>query len=86
MTASRTLPIACLILILLAPHSAPAQHPPVVLPRTEQRTLQSSLNDVAYKLYVSLPTGYDKTAVRYPVIYLLDAEYSFAIAHNIVEH
>jgi hypothetical protein len=48
--------------------------------------LQSALNDVAYKLYVSLPKGYDTTAVRYPVSYLLDADYSFAITHNIVEH
>lgn len=84
-TGSRS---AALILALLGllPASLGAQHPPVALPDTEQRSLASSINDVSYKLYVSLPGGYDTTAVRYPVIYVLDADYAFAIARNIVEH
>lgn len=63
-----------------------ADYPPVVLPGTHQRTLVSAVNGVEYELYVSLPRGYDSTAARYPVVYLLDADYSFAIARNIVEH
>ena len=60
--------------------------PRVELERTQQRVLRSALNGVAYKLYVSLPSDYDATRKRYPVVYLLDADYSFAIAKNIVDH
>ena len=40
-----------------------------------------------YKLYVSLPRNYDRRASeRFPVIVLLDADYSFAITRNLVRH
>lgn len=68
----------------VVPDSGP---PPVTLPGTELRTLRSDrVEGVTYKLYVSLPNGYAESADRYPVVYLLDADYSFAIARNIVEH
>jgi hypothetical protein len=35
---------------------------------------------------VSLPKGYRDSSRTYPTIYLLDADYSFAIARNVVEH
>ena len=59
---------------------------PVTLPNTEVRTLHAVANGVHYELYVSLPPGYGAGNVRYPVMYLLDADYSFAIARNITEH
>ncbi|MDP3909397.1 MAG: alpha/beta hydrolase-fold protein [Gemmatimonadales bacterium] len=80
-----TLQAIGLALMLLA-RPLGGQHPPVVLAGTEQRTLSSDVNSVSYKLYVALPAGYDTSAVRYPVVYLLDADYSFAIARNIVQH
>jgi predicted alpha/beta superfamily hydrolase len=58
----------------------------VTLPRTEVRHLRSTESGVAYKLYVSLPREYEASEQRYPVVYLLDADYSFALARNIVEH
>lgn len=61
--------------------------PPVQLPRTEVRHLASTrVEGVSYRLYVSLPRGYTESSDRYPVVYLLDADYSFAIARNVVEH
>jgi predicted alpha/beta superfamily hydrolase len=40
-----------------------------------------------YKLYVSLPRNYEsRAAERFPVIYLLDADYSFAITRNLLRH
>lgn len=67
-----------------------AQDPPpgaaVTLPRTEVRYLSSRAVGERYKLYVSLPQGYADSARRFAVVYLLDADYSFALAHNIVEH
>jgi predicted alpha/beta superfamily hydrolase len=59
---------------------------PVVLPGTEQRLLDSEAVGVRYKLYVSLPGGYESSELDYPVVYVLDADYSFAIARNVMEH
>ncbi|MGH8495807.1 MAG: alpha/beta hydrolase [Gammaproteobacteria bacterium] len=57
------------------------------IPSTEVRRLHSMTNDVDYELYISLPRGYDpESAERHPVIYLLDAAYSFPIAHAVVWH
>lgn len=61
--------------------------PPVTLPRTETRLLPAqTIDGVTYKLYVSLPRDYTNTTRQYGVVYLLDADYSFALARNIVEH
>jgi predicted alpha/beta superfamily hydrolase len=59
---------------------------PLTVDRTEVRTLQSEQNGIAYKLYVSLPHGYGKEGARFPVVYVLDADYSFLIARNITDH
>lgn len=58
----------------------------VTLPRTTVRALKAKANGVDYRLYVSLPRDYATSKERYPVVYVLDADYSFAIAHNVVEH
>jgi uncharacterized protein len=77
-----------LLLLFLLAGSARAQPPPAVtLPNTELRTLPSqAVKGVTYKLYVSLPKDYATSGRSYPVVYLLDADYSFAIARNVVEH
>lgn len=76
--------------ILTGPARVAAQDPPpyaaVTLPRTEVRYLASRAVGHRYKLYVSLPQHYADSARRFAVVYLLDADYSFALAHNIVEH
>lgn len=85
------LPLLCASALIGTPAALYAQsgaesRPPVVLPNTEVRLLDASSNGVQYKLYVSLPPGYRTDGARYPVMYLLDADYSFAIARNITEH
>lgn len=65
----------------------PRAAPPVTLPRTEVQFVPSRhVEGVTYELYVSLPRDYATGSTRYPVVYLLDADYSFAIARNVVEH
>lgn len=59
---------------------------PVTIPNSEIRTLTSRANGVEYRIYVGLPNGYAEGGRRYGVVYLLDADYSFAIARNVVEH
>jgi hypothetical protein len=62
---------------------APAK---VTLENTELRVLQSKPVGIRYKLYIGLPKSYKGSPQTYPVVYLLDADYSFAIAKNIADH
>lgn len=59
---------------------------PYTLPRTEVRYLSSDYN-IEYKLYISFPHSYlDSVNKKYPMLFLLDADYSFSIAKNITDH
>ncbi len=58
----------------------------VVLENTEVREISSVINGVDYKLYISVPESYEKSTKSYPVVYFLDADYSFALAKNITDH
>lgn len=60
--------------------------PAYCLPHTEVRSLHSAVTEIDYTLYVSLPRHYADTDKAYPVIFVLDADYAFALAHNIIEH
>ncbi|GAB4537948.1 MAG: alpha/beta hydrolase-fold protein [Parvularculaceae bacterium] len=59
---------------------------PLILRNTETRDIHSDINGVDYRLYVSLPRGYGESEERYRTLYLLDADYSFLIVRNVVEH
>ena len=59
---------------------------PYTLPHTEVHTLKRTVDGVEHVLYISLPRDYASSKERYPVVYLLDPDYAFAIAHNVVEH
>jgi hypothetical protein len=60
--------------------------PPVALENTELRLLHSKQVNLGYKLYIGLPKDYKESGKHYPVVYLLDADYSFALAKNIADH
>jgi predicted alpha/beta superfamily hydrolase len=59
---------------------------PLTVERTEVRTIVSKENGVGYKLYIALPHGYGEAGRTFPVVYTLDADYSFLIARNIMDH
>lgn len=59
---------------------------PLELPDTDVRSLRSKSNGIEYKIYVSVPHDYRASTARYPVLYLLDADYSFPVARAIVQH
>lgn len=79
-----------IVLFLVHPQTMDAQNDgsnqAYSMPNTEVRYLNSESNGVEYKLYVSLPEEYHNSEQNHPVLYLLDADYSFAIAKNIVDH
>ena len=58
-----------------------AAHPPVTIPVTEKRLLKSRNVDQEFRLSVALPPGYAPDGEeRYPVLYLLDGDFSFPLA------
>ena len=64
----------------------PSDFPAVTLPHTEIRVLHSREVQAEYKLYLGLPASYQDSSQAYPVVYMLDADYAFALAKNIVDH
>jgi predicted alpha/beta superfamily hydrolase len=65
---------------------AAAQARPFTLPNTEVIRLHSKSTSVDYELFIATPADYRKSSQSYPVVYLLDADYSFALVRNIVQH
>lgn len=59
---------------------------PYILPHTEVRFLRVEGTGTDHVLYVNLPRDYAASESRYPVVYLLDPDYAFAIASNVIEH
>ncbi|MGE0596062.1 MAG: alpha/beta hydrolase [Hyphomonadaceae bacterium] len=57
-----------------------------VVPFTTVIPITSRINGVDYLLYVRRPASYDAGDARYPVIVTLDADYSFSICANHLEH
>jgi predicted alpha/beta superfamily hydrolase len=51
--------------------------PPVTIRDSELRFLKSRLLGKEYKIRVALPTGYAESKETYPVLYVLDADFSF---------
>jgi predicted alpha/beta superfamily hydrolase len=54
-----------------------SKYPRVELKDTEMRRLKSSHTGKEYEIDVFLPLDYHQSTQRYPVIYVLDAEYNF---------
>ena len=67
---------------LAAPASAPASY---VLENTEVRDVRAQALKRDYQLYVALPDSYRQGNKRYPVLFVVDANYSFAIVRNIAQ-
>ena len=53
------------------------------LPNTQVREIQSSANNAIYRLFIATPADYATSGKRYPVVYMLDADYSFALTRNV---
>lgn len=64
-----------------APAAAPVQ--PYTLPATEVQTLHAANLKRDYEIYVSLPASYGQSQKTYPVVFITDANYAFAVVRNI---
>ncbi|MDX8121694.1 alpha/beta hydrolase-fold protein [Janthinobacterium sp. GMG2] len=67
---------------LAAPASVPASY---VLENTEVRDIRAQALKRDYQLYVALPDSYRQGNKRYPVLFVVDANYSFPIVRNIAQ-
>ena len=81
----KTIALLGLLILSACTHK---QESPVTLPNTEMRIITSKESNVAYKLFVSLPEGYNTKGHHsylesYPVVYLLDPDVEFGMAENI---
>ena len=65
-----------------APASAPASY---VLENTQVRDIRAQALKRDYQLYVALPDSYRQGNKRYPVLFVVDANYAFAIVRNIAQ-
>lgn len=63
--------------------TAYSQNVQVELPGTQVIKFTSAINNQDYELYISLPNSYSDTNKRYPVFYVLDGEWYFAMASSV---
>lgn len=57
----------------------PTQFPRVTIPNTEVRMVSSSNVGQEYKIFVALPHSHSGADIAYPVLYVLDANWSFGL-------
>ena len=80
---------ACLGLILplsgASSNLAAVAAKPVIVSDAQQYDFKSEVNGREYRLFVATPPGYDP-AKKYPVLYLLDANYYFAAARDMMHY
>ena len=60
----------------------------VVLSNTQVHKIHSKSNNQDYKLYINIPVSYfnQQKEKHYSTVYLLDADYSFALTKQVAEH
>jgi uncharacterized protein len=56
------------------------------VPNTQVHEIQSAANHAIYRLFIATPADYATSGKTYPVVYMLDADYSFALTRNVVQH
>ena len=74
-----------LTLLVINVLSANAQHyPPVTIPGSEVRKITSSIvGGQEYELQILLPSGYEGSNKKYPVVYLMDSQWDFPVVKSI---
>lgn len=82
--------LKCFILGLLVANTGftkSIQVAAVVLPNTQILKIHSKFTGQDYRIYVNIPATYKiESGKKYPSLFMLDADYSFALAKQITEH
>jgi predicted alpha/beta superfamily hydrolase len=77
--------LLCILALLFAMASS-ATAKPYAIPDTQILHLHSKQTGSDYDLYIATPPDARTSGKAYPVVYMLDADYSFALVRNIVRH
>jgi len=77
--------VGAIFFCLTAPRGF-ASPQPYVIPHTQVLDLHSRQTGADYQLFVATPPDYPQPGKFYPVVYMLDADYSFALVRNVVQH
>jgi predicted alpha/beta superfamily hydrolase len=80
--------VSILLFFLLLPVNIHAQNPAGTPPEvsiagTQLLSINSSVTDKKYDLYINLPANYGDTTKVYPVVFLLDAQWDFTLMQSI---
>lgn len=59
---------------------------PFEIPNTDVLRLSSNATGADYEIRVAMPRGASPGSTAYPTVYLLDADYSFALVRNVIQH
>jgi predicted alpha/beta superfamily hydrolase len=59
---------------------------PYALPNTQTYAMHSDETGADYQLFIATPPDFRTSGKKYPVVYMLDADYSFALTRNVVQH
>jgi predicted alpha/beta superfamily hydrolase len=82
MTAVRKLLLACCLASGVATAAAPMSY---VLDDTEVRDVHAGALHRDYQVFVALPESYRSSNRRYPVLFVVDANYAFPVARGIAQ-
>ena len=86
MNPTRYFPAICLASLVLTTLRLPAAEstpPPVVLEHTQRREITSVHARRTYQLSINLPPDYETSGRSYPVLYVLDSNWNFALLHGL---
>lgn len=75
--------VICILIILLISNLISAQEKPVSLPNTQTFSIHSDAVNDDYEIYISLPLGYGTGDTKYKTLYVLDANVTFGMTHDI---
>ena len=78
-------PLHLLIVLCFLGNSALAAPASYVLENTQVRDIRAQALKRDYQVYVALPDSYQQGNKRYPVLFVVDANYAFAIVRNIAQ-
>jgi hypothetical protein len=75
--------LAVLLLSTVSAQDDSENYDPVTLPFTEVRNITSEHVDQDFRLSIALPLSYASSDATYPVLYLLDPDWTFGVATSI---
>jgi hypothetical protein len=85
MLVARALFVVVFAVVLSVPALA-ARARPYTVPNTQVFEMHSTQTGGDYQILVATPPGYPEAGKHYPVVYALDADYSFALTRNVIQH